>query len=153
MAYDFQTGGANVAYKIYENRLNIVNFQTLRIAGGFEPLDSARVKRALAASLIRLTAEDGGETIGMLRVAGDGAFVFVIADLLVHPKRRGEGIGTALVSRALDLISMMVPQGSWGTVTLVAASGREEFYRNLGFHTIPYGEVGHGMQAYVRGHR
>ncbi len=143
-----------MAYRILENRLNIVNFQSLRIAGGVEPLDSSRVKRALSASLVRLTAEDErGETVGMLRVAGDGAFVFVIADLLVHPARRGEGIGSALTNRALDLIAGMVPRGQWGTVTLIAASGREEFYKRLGFHTVPYGEVGYGMQAYVRGNK
>lgn len=140
-----------MAYEIYENRLNMVEFQKLRLASGFEPLDSGRLKQALAASLVRLSAEEDGETVGMVRVAGDGAFVFVIADLLVRPDRRGQGMGRALVGRAVDLISAMVPDGVWTRVNLIAASGREGFYESLGFHRLPRGEVGHGMQAYVRG--
>ena len=140
-----------MAYKIYENRLNMVEFQKLRISSGFEPLESGRLKKALSASLVRLSAEDNGETIGMVRVAGDGAYVFVISDLLVRPDRRGEGIGTDLVNRAVDAISAMLPSGVWATVTLIAASGRESFYEGLGFHKIPRGEVGSAMQAFVRG--
>ena len=140
-----------MSFRVYENRLNMVEFQKLRLASGFEPLESGRLKKALAASLVRLSAEDGGETVGMVRVAGDGAYVFVIADLLVRPDRRGEGIGSALVNRAVDLISEMLPSGTWATVTLVAASGRESFYEGLGFHRLPKGEVGCAMQAYVRG--
>lgn len=140
-----------MAYKIYENRLNMVEFQKLRLSSGFEPLESGRLKKALSSSLVRLSAEDNGETIGMVRVAGDGAFVFVIADLLVRPDRRGEGIGTDLVNHAVDAISAMLPQGVWATVTLIAAAGRESFYDGLGFHKIPRGEVGNAMQAYVRG--
>ena len=140
-----------MAYRIYENRLNMVEFQKLRLASGFEPLESGRLKKALSASLVRLSAEEDGETVGMVRVAGDGAFVFVIADLLVRPDRRGEGIGTALVNRAVDAISAMLPNGGYTTVTLIAASGRESFYEKLGFHRIPRGEVGNAMQAFVRG--
>ena len=140
-----------MAYRIYENRLNMVEFQKLRLASGFEPLESGRLKKALSASLVKLSAEDDGETVGMVRVAGDGAFVFVIADLLVRPDRRGEGIGTTLVNCAVDAISAMLPNGVWATVTLIAASGRESFYEELGFHKIPRGEVGNAMQAFVRG--
>lgn len=140
-----------MAYTIYDNRLNMVEFQKLRLASGFEPLESGRLKQALTASLVRLSAEEDGETIGMVRVAGDGAFVFVIADLLVRPDRRGQGIGRALVNAAVDAISSMLPNGVWATVTLVAANGRESFYESLGFHKIPRGEVGCGMQAFVRG--
>ncbi len=138
-------------YKIYRDRLNMVEFQQLRLASGYEPLQSARLKRALGASLVRLTAEDGGETVGMVRVAGDGAYVFVIADLLVRPDRRGEGIGKALVNAALDAISALLPDGNWASVTLVAAAGRESFYEALGFCRLPHGDTGAGMQAFVRG--
>ena len=129
----------------------MVEFQKLRLASGFEPLESGRLKKALSASLVRLSAEEDGETVGMVRVAGDGAFVFVIADLLVRPDCRGRGIGTELVNHAVDAISAMLPKGVWATVTLIAAAGRESFYDGLGFHRIPKGEVGNAMQAYVRG--
>lgn len=139
-------------YRIAANSLTIVNFQMLRLASGMEPLQSAMVKQALSASLFTLTAvTDDGETVGMLRVAGDGAYIFIIADLLVRPDMRGCGIGTALVNEALDRACMMVPDSMWSTVTLVAASGKEGFYEQLGFHTLPHGSAGHGMQAYIRG--
>ena len=43
-------------YRIVENRLNIVDFQMLRITSGMEPLQSGMLKRALKASLFTLTA-------------------------------------------------------------------------------------------------
>jgi len=140
-----------MSFKIIENRLNIVEFQTLRLMSGMEPLDSSMLKKALAASVLRLSAVENGEVVGMVRVAGDGVFVFVIADLLVRPDKRGDGIGTALVNHALDMMVKSLPTGRWATVTLVSADGKESFYERLGFHTLPHGEVGHGMQTYIRG--
>ena len=142
-------------YRIVENRLNIVDFQLLRITSGMEPLQSGMLKRALQASLYTFTAVasfDGEEeTVGMIRVAGDGVYVFVIADLLVRPDVRGEGIGRDLVCAALDKACTMLPSGRWSTMLLVSADGREGFYEKLGFHTLPHGSAGHGMEAYLRG--
>ena len=143
-------------YRIAENRLTMVDFQMLRIVSGMEPLQSSMLKRALSASLFTLSAlarfEDGEEeTVGMLRVVGDGVYVFFIADLLVRPDARGEGIGKALVNAALDKACTMIPSGRWANMLLVSASGTEKFYENLGFHTLPRSAAGHGMEAYLRG--
>ena len=139
-------------YSIVENRLTIVDVQTLRLLSGMEPLQSAMLKRALSASLFTLSAVGGeGETVGMMRVAGDGAYIFVIADLLVRPDVRGNGIGSALVNAAIDKMCKMIPPSAWSTVTLIAAAGKETFYEGLGFHTLPHGSAGHGMQTFIHG--
>lgn len=136
---------------IRENRLNMVEFQQLRLLSGMEPLDSGLLKRALKNSLVRLTAETDEGVAGMVRIVGDGAYVFIIADLLVRPDMRGGGAGTALVKHAVGWITASLPEGKWGAVTLVSASGREGFYEKLGFKRLPRGEVGHAMQIYVKG--
>ncbi len=142
-------------FRILENRLNMVDFQMLRITSGMEPLQSSMLKRALSGSLFTLSAlarfEDQEETVGMLRVVGDGVYVFFIADLLVRPDARDEGIGTTLVNAALDKACTMIPSGRWANMLLVSADGMEGFYERLGFHTLPRSSAGHGMEAYLRG--
>ncbi len=137
--------------KMYQNRITMSQFQMLRLECGFEPLDSSMLKIALSNSIIKLTMEAGEKPVGMLRVVGDGAYVFIIADLLVHPKFRRQGIGSALVTRAVFLIKQMIPEDLWSNVALFSSRGKERFYKKLGFVEIPSGDIGSGMIKYIQG--
>jgi ribosomal protein S18 acetylase RimI-like enzyme len=138
-------------FNIFENRLTNAQFQELRIKSGMDMLDSRMVSKALENSIIKLSVEDNGEIVGMLRVVGDGSFTFVIVDVLVDPNYRRRGIGSSLVNYANDMIKRELPAGKWTTVSLFSVKGKEGFYKKLGFQKAPYGEVGHGMQTFVKG--
>ena len=89
--------------------------------------------------------------VGMLRVVGDGNFIFVICDVMVSPEYRNRGIASALVEYALRSVEEMLPAGVTGTVSLFASKGREGLYSRLGFRELPNDWSGPGMQAFVAG--
>ncbi|MGI6577817.1 MAG: GNAT family N-acetyltransferase [Eubacteriales bacterium] len=137
--------------KIYENMLTIAAMQTLRVSCDLPLLDSGMIKTAIARSLLNLTAVVDDQVVGMLRVAGDGIFVFVICDVMVHPEYRNRGIASAMVMYALQCIENMLPSGVLGTVSLFAAKEHVKLYKRLGFEALPQKDRGPGMQTIVIG--
>lgn len=130
--------------------LDAATFQMLRRGCSMPPLDDRLLARALEGTLFTLSAVWGDRTVGMLRVAGDGAYVFLICDVLVLPPYRRRGIGSRLIERALDRIERMLPEGAWVTVNLFSVPGKEDFYRKRGFHALPNQHFGAGMQIILK---
>ncbi|KRK11071.1 GNAT family acetyltransferase [Lacticaseibacillus zeae DSM 20178 = KCTC 3804] len=62
----------------------------------------AKLKRALAQSLIVLGAFDGDRLVGLIRAVGDGETILFIQDLLVLPSFQRQGIGRQLVNALVD---------------------------------------------------
>jgi len=149
--YHYSLGGIFLELKIYENMLTIASMQELRLSCGFPLLDSGMVRTALARSLLNLSAVVDERVVGMLRVTGDGVFVFVICDVMVHPEYRDRGIASAMVLYSLRCIENMLPSGVLGTVSLFAAKEHVRLYKRLGFEALPSRDRGPGMQLTVIG--
>jgi len=126
--------------------INPVHFAALRASCGLAELRPELVERALRASLVTLSAMNGPRMVGKVRVVGDGAFAFIIYDLLVTPVWRRQGVGSLLVREALARVARYVPEGDWVTVGLFCAQGRESFYSRLGFRELDGNKLGTGMQ-------
>ncbi|MDE3282979.1 MULTISPECIES: GNAT family N-acetyltransferase [Lacticaseibacillus] len=62
----------------------------------------AKLKRALAQSLMVLGAFDGDRLVGLIRAVGDGETILFIQDLLVLPNYQRQGIGRQLVNALVD---------------------------------------------------
>lgn len=136
----------NIQNIIIKDGVLPVHFSALRASCGLAELRPEMVERGLRASLISLSAMNGPRAVGMVRVVGDGAFAFVVYDLLVTPAWRRQGIGTLLVREALQRIASFHPPGDYVTVGLFCAQGRESFYSRLGFREMNGNELGTGMQ-------
>jgi predicted N-acetyltransferase YhbS len=111
-------------------------------------LEPELVERSLKNSSVTLSAMSGQRTVGMVRLVGDGALVFVIVDLLVVPQWRRQGIGGRLVEEAIARAKTFVPAGRSVVVSLFSAEGRESFYTRLGFTELPAKGLGAGMQFF-----
>ena len=133
---------------IREGILTPETFAGLRAACGMPELEPALVERAIASSLFVLSANNGTRTVGMVRMVGDGAFVFLIYDLLVVPLWRRQGIGSLLVETAISRAKAFVPPGRALVVSLFSVEGREGFYSRLGFTELPAQGLGAGMQYF-----
>lgn len=118
-------------------------FIDLRAQCGWGLISTDLADTAMSNSLLWASAHKGDQTIGFVRIVGDGALNFYIQDLIVAPPHRGQGIGRSLMEHLLSLCSGVVPKGA--TIGLMSVSGKESFYEAFGFQSRPYARFGAGM--------
>lgn len=85
------------------------------------------LKRSVDHSLFTVSAFDGHNLVGLIRVVGDGYSIIYIQDLLVHTEYQNQGIGKTLVERVLRRYSTV------RQVVLLTDKGQENYYEKLGF--------------------
>ena len=90
------------------------------------------LKAGFDRSLLCLAAYEGKELVALLRAVGDGQTVVLLQDILVHPARQRQGIGTKLVRAALERFRDV------RQVQLVTDDRPEtaSFYESLGFRDL-----------------
>ncbi len=139
-------------YVIHTDVLTAEEMRDLRAFCGLSALEPILMETAIFNSFLTLSAVSAADKLcGMARVIGDGAFLFLLADVLVSPLHRKRGLGTRLVRQALEEIARRVPGGVWVTVSLFAAVRKEKFYEKLGFERLPGSRDGAGMRMFVQG--
>jgi len=112
---------------------------------GWQHTEVAQARKALENTCFSVAAFDGGKTVGMGRLVGDGAMIWYIQDVIVLPEYRGAGIGKAIVRRLLEYARSEGIPGTSVTIGLMAARGKEPFYEKLGFYARPNDREGAGM--------
>lgn len=108
----------------------------LCFAPGREALSSYRLRDGVAPiAALCLVARDAqdGTLAGAIRHwpvrVGGAKWALLLGPVAVHPTRQGEGLGAALILRALDLAR----EGGWSRVLLV---GDAPYYRRFGFRRL-----------------
>lgn len=87
-----------------------------------------------------------GKIAGTARVVGDGNTCFYIQDVIVDPEYQKQGIGVAIMGKIMEYIQKNACKGA--VVGLMAAKGKEDFYKKFGFWTRPNEHFGHGMMQF-----
>jgi GNAT superfamily N-acetyltransferase len=113
-----------------------------RAHGWIHATDPERLRTAIACSSTSLVALQGDAVVGFARALSDEAFAVYIADILVHPDRQREGIGSALFHALLE----RYPIDVFHHQVLVSERGAEGFYRRHGL--TPIGA--YGLTAFIR---
>lgn len=93
------------------------------------PRDPLRLERAFRGSYLCCIARDGQRLVGAGRAISDGEAGSTIFDVVVLPEYQRRGIGRAMME---FLLNRLPP----GTVVLIAAPGKEDFYRKLDFRRL-----------------
>jgi len=107
---------------------------SLCASAGWYVLPPANYRKALAGTYFSLSARDsGGRLVGYGRIVSDGGVYAWIHDLVVLPERRGQGIGSRLLT---GLIQRAEADGI-PYLGLFAAKGRARFYERFGFRPRP----------------
>ena len=83
---------------------DLPSFKALSVAAWGTPWeDGYDLDNVLRRSLVHLGAYRGGELVGYVNVAWDGAMHAFLLDPMVHPGAQREGLGSTLVRRAVEL--------------------------------------------------
>jgi len=119
------------------------SFIEFRSKCGWGEISTEVALMSLANSDYCLSAWRVEELAGFVRVVGDGALYFYVQDLIVRDDLRGLGIGRSLMMKVMSHLRGRVP--AEGTVALLSAVGKEEFYESFGFVRRPNAIFGAGM--------
>ncbi len=131
----------------------VQDFITLRAAIGWGEADATMVETSLVNSLFHVTiystsnSDESNKLIAMGRVVGDGAMYFYVQDVVVEPSYQGQGIGDTLMNAIEAYLTQTAKKGA--TIGLLAAKGKEDFYRRFGYQLRPNDTLGNGMCKFV----
>ncbi|WP_215398321.1 GNAT family N-acetyltransferase [Rheinheimera oceanensis] len=120
----------------------------LRCKVGWDSVELSTAQNSLNSSLFTTTVRLDGKLIGMARVVGDGFMYFYIQDVIVDPAHQGCGIGHVVMTRVEAYLAKACTTGA--TVGLLAAKGKELFYRRYGFIERDGTELGKGMCRFTK---
>lgn len=123
-------------------------YRTLREAVGWLPITPGQAERGLAHTSFVVAVKQGGRFVGMGRVLFDFGYTAYIGDIIVAPECQGKGLGKEIVTRLMDRVKQAAVPGERIMFVLVAAKGKEGFYRKLGFQERPSETYGPGMTLY-----
>lgn len=134
---------------IHENKLTANQFVELQEAVGFGRPNLKQIEIALENSFYSVSVEMDGKIIGMGRIVGDGARIFYLQDIFIHPKYQRRGIGTEIVKKLLVYIDNLQLEDCNIMVGLMAAKEKEAFYEKFGFKKRPNERQGSGMMMNI----
>src|SRR5207244_4501819 len=100
-------------------------YREFRARAGWGAIDEATAQRTIGAACYTVTLRRQGKLIGLARVMGDGALYFFLADLIVDPELRGEGLGGRLMRAVSDYFDRCAKPGA--TIALIPLRGGEAF--------------------------
>lgn len=123
-------------------------FINLRQSVGWScPEDKEAITLGLKNTLFSVCAEKNKEIIGYGRVIGDGAFTIYIQDIIIKPEYQRKGYGIRIMKEIMEYIKQNYVKGTM--IGLMAAKGKEDFYKKFGFIDRPNDVYGPGMFQYL----
>jgi GNAT superfamily N-acetyltransferase len=128
-----------------------MNLTFLRESVGWNKIENNLALKSITNALCIITAVIDGKTIGLTRVCGDGGYTVFITDVIVLPEYQGQGIGKKLMTEAMKYIKNdFLQSGQSVFINLMAAKGKEAFYKQFGFEERPNDKVGAGMAQWIK---
>jgi GNAT superfamily N-acetyltransferase len=122
-------------YVLVERIPSAAEYHKLRVAVGWECMDSGSTEKGLHNSLYSVCVFHQREVIGYGRVIGDGAIFFYIQDIMVLPEHQKKGVGKMIMRAIMDFLDAHARQHTF--VGLMAAKGASRFYERFGFAARP----------------
>ncbi|MEG2290337.1 MAG: GNAT family N-acetyltransferase [Clostridium sp.] len=136
--------------RFYTNKLTADEFNGLRESVGWGGILKIQVEKALECDLYDVVAMDDDAIVGMGRLVGDGSMYWYIQDVIVLPTYQGNGIGKTIVKMLNDYVYSNTIENTTTTVALMAAKGKEDFYKKFEFIERPTEVLGAGMIRKIR---
>ena len=133
----------------YVDNISAEEYMELRRKVGWceFPLEEAQagIDNAYMVKCVRNNAK----AIGVVRLLWDGGYIAFLSDVIVDPEYQGQGIGRMLVETCSDRIKADAKPGYKVKMCLMAAKGKEPFYKKFGFDERPNEKLGAGMDQWL----
>ena len=133
----------------YTNDLTPQEYKDFRASVGWFDVTVPQAARVLAGTAILVCVRDGEKAVGMGRLLFDGGCAAYVADIIVNPAYRGQGIGKKIVESLCDQAVEKLEPGEHMYFILSSVKNKEAFYEKLGFISTPNDNAGHGMRKDV----
>lgn len=134
----------------YINEIRVDEYNKFRDMVGWGALETEEAQISIDNSLFRISCKDGLKTVGIARIIWDRGYTAFLADVIVHEDYRGRGIGREMVTRLVDDLKKQLKPGWKAKVNLMAAPGKEGFYKKMGFCERPNERCGAGMDMWIQ---
>nr|WP_319489703.1 GNAT family N-acetyltransferase [uncultured Caproiciproducens sp.] len=134
----------------YQHELTAEDYNALRKAVEWDEIESDQAQEGLRNSAYMIAAADEGKMVGMARAISDGGYVVLISDVIVHPDYQGQGIAKTMIEDIMTYFTDRLKSGQAILFNLMAAKGRESFYKQFGFSERPNDSVGAGMTQWIK---
>lgn len=135
----------------YRNTIPIEDYNRIRAAVGWKVLDKKQAETGLKNSVFLTVAWDDDKPVGMARVVGDGGYMYLISDVMIHPEYQGKGIGRKILENVNAWLDNLGKDGLSIMVNLMATTGNETFYQKFGYEARPNDRMGPGMVRWING--
>lgn len=131
--------------EIKENIKNVDEFNLLYKLVRWGEYDKEISKRALDNTFYSVSIYDDSKIIGYGRIIGDTICFLYIQDVMVRPEYQNKKIGTMIMKKLLEKISLVKQENPDVRVYLGASKGKEAFYEKFGFVKRTDANLGCGM--------
>ena len=125
-------------------------FKFLFESVGWSSPSLSQIDVSLNNSLVVFSLYKDDKLVGMARLLGDKGMSYFIKDFVIHPNYQGQGLGRRLMDHINQYILNQIEENWAVCVELVSAKGKEEFYKKLGFTSLPNDFSDSGMRKMIR---
>lgn len=136
--------------RIIESVLKSDEFKFLFESVGWSSPSLSQIDVSLNNSLVVFSLYKDDKLVGMARLLGDKGMSYFIKDFVIHPNYQGQGLGRRLMDHINQYILNQIEENWAVCVELVSAKGKEEFYKKLGFTSLPNDFSDSGMRKMIR---
>ncbi len=131
-----------------EEKPDLETYYDLRASVDFKNFCPEQSQKALDKREYFIIAKDGEKAVGMGSVVGDGMYCTIV-DVTVRPEYQGNHIGASIVNKLVELIQNNAPEGARLSIQLIAAKGKDGFYKKLGFEALPDENAGPALRKLI----
>lgn len=133
--------------KIVRRAITADEFIEMRQSVGWDYPEKEVISIGLKNTIFSVCLEKDKDIVGYGRIIGDGAFTLYIQDIIVKPEYQRRSLGIGIMNEIMEYIKENYAKGTM--VCLMAAKGKEDFYKKFEFVVRPNEVYGAGMIQYI----
>ena len=126
-------------------------YMAMRKIVGWSEFPLEQAAEGLKNSFVLVCFRVDGRPVAIGRAVSDRGYVVYIADVIVVPEYQGKGLGRKVMNTLMENIKDSMKPGYRIMISLLAAKGKEEFYKKFGFVDRPDADFGCGMHQWLEG--